>query len=170
MDKKKGFDRKPDRNPDPITKEPGAHPVGVAGGSGGGALAGAAIGAAVAGPVGALVGGTVGAVAGGYAGKGAAEVVNPTEEEAYWKKEHTRRPYYKNGSTYDLYSPFYRYGWESATRPSYMGRPFHEVEGDLEKGWEKARGKATGEWREMKAATRDAYDRVHTRMATKKTH
>lgn len=70
--------KKHDSNPDPITGEPGAHPVGVAGGSTGGALAGAAIGA-VGGPVGAAVGGAIGAVAGGLAGKGVAESVNPTD-------------------------------------------------------------------------------------------
>ncbi len=43
---------------------------------------GATVGA-LGGPVGAVVGGAVGAVVGGLAGKGAAEVVNPTEEEAY---------------------------------------------------------------------------------------
>ncbi len=36
---------------------------------------------ALGGPVGAVVGGAVGAVVGGLAGKGAAEAVNPTEEE-----------------------------------------------------------------------------------------
>ena len=38
-----------DTNPDPITGEPGSHPVGTGLGAGGGALAGAAIGS-VAGP------------------------------------------------------------------------------------------------------------------------
>ena len=85
-EKNRGLDPTPDSNPDPITGEKGAHPVGVAAGGAGGAAAGAAIGAAVGGPVGAVVGGAVGAVAGGLAGKGAAEVVNPTVEEEYWKK------------------------------------------------------------------------------------
>jgi len=164
-DRDKGLDPTPDSNPDPITGEPGAHPVGVAGGSGGGAAAGAAIGAVVGGPVGALVGGAIGAVAGGYAGKGAAEAVNPTEEDAYWKGEYNKRPYYKSGSSYDQYSPAYKYGYESAAKPGHSGRPFNEVESDLEKGWTSARGNAKGEWRDMKDATRDAYDRVRTRMS-----
>jgi hypothetical protein len=34
------------------------------------------------------------------------------------------------------------------------------VEPDLERGWEKARGKSRSAWQEMKAAVRDAWDRV----------
>ena len=52
---------KADLNADPITGEPGSHPVGTAVGGLGGAAAGAAIGA-LAGPLGALIGGAVGAV------------------------------------------------------------------------------------------------------------
>ncbi len=55
-------------HPDPITGEPGAHPLGVGVGAVGAGLAGAAIGM-VAGPVGALIGAAIGAVAGGLAGK-----------------------------------------------------------------------------------------------------
>ncbi len=55
-------------HPDPITGEPGAHPVGVGVGAVGAGIAGAAIGM-VAGPLGALIGAAIGAVAGGLAGK-----------------------------------------------------------------------------------------------------
>lgn len=65
-------------NRDPLTGEPGAHPVGTAVGATAGAVAaGAAVGS-VAGPVGTAVGAAVGAVAGGLAGKGVAETVDPT--------------------------------------------------------------------------------------------
>ncbi len=40
-----------DTNPDPLTGEPGAHPVGTGAGTAGGGLTGAAVGAAIAGPV-----------------------------------------------------------------------------------------------------------------------
>ena len=66
-----------DSNLDPITGEPGAHPVGTGLGAAGGALAGAAIGA-VGGPVGMTAGALVGAVAGGLVGKEVAEKVDPT--------------------------------------------------------------------------------------------
>ena len=53
-------------NADPITGEPGAHPVGTGLGAVGGAATGATVGA-LGGPVGAVVGGAVGAVVGGLA-------------------------------------------------------------------------------------------------------
>lgn len=59
-----------DLNRDPITDEPGAHPVGTGVGATGGAIAGAAAGT-IAGPVGTMVGGVIGAVVGGLAGKAA---------------------------------------------------------------------------------------------------
>jgi uncharacterized protein YjbJ (UPF0337 family) len=163
---KKNLDNTPDSNPDPITGEPGAHPVGVAGGGTGGAMAGAAIGGAVGGPVGALVGGAIGAVAGGAAGKGVAESVNPTVEDEYWRNEHKTRPYITKDKSYDYYQPAYKYGWESASKPNYMGRRFEEVEPDLEKNWSSYRGTHNAEWRDVRDATRDSYTRVHSRATT----
>lgn len=156
-------DRKLDSNPDPITGEPGAHPVGVAGGGTGGALAGAAIGAAVGGPVGAVVGGTIGAVAGAAAGKAAAESVNPTEEERYWRENYKSRPYFQGGRDFDYYAPAYRYGWESASRMDYHGRRFEDVESDLATNWTRAQGNVRNEWSDVRGATRDAFERVQNR-------
>lgn len=152
-----------DSNPDPITGEPGAHPVGVGAGSAGGAAAGAAVGGAVGGPIGAAVGGVVGAVAGGYAGKGVAEMVDPTEENRYWSSEYKNRPYYKAGSNYEQYEPAYRYGWESASKPDYQGKRFEDVEPHLENNWSTFRGTSQSNWRDNRDATRDAYNRVFTR-------
>jgi len=154
----------PDANRDPISGEPGAHPVGVAGGGTGGAVVGAAIGTAVGGPVGAVVGGAIGAVAGGYVGKGAAEAVNPTEEEGYWRDNYKTRPYYKTGRDFDYYHPAYKQGWEAASRPQYAGRRFEDVEKDLSQDWATARGKVSTEWTDVKDATRDAFERAHERM------
>jgi hypothetical protein len=165
-EKQMAIDNKRDANPDPISGEPGAHPVGVAGGGAGGAAAGAAIGAAVGGPVGALVGGAAGAIAGGLAGKGVAESVNPTEEEGYWRDNFKTRPYYQTGKDFDYYNPAYRYGWENASRPEYASRRFEDVESDLGKGWDKFRGSAKGEWNDVRHATRDAYERVRTHNST----
>src|SRR5262245_5133401 len=79
-----------DTNEDPLTGAPGAHPVGVAMGATGGAAAGAAVGA-VGGPVGVAVGAAVGGVAGGLAGKGAAEAINPSVEDEYWRENYKAR-------------------------------------------------------------------------------
>ena len=66
-----------DANADPLTGEPGAHPIGVGIGAVGTGIIGAALGA-IAGPAGIVAGTAVGALAGGLLGKGAAESVNPT--------------------------------------------------------------------------------------------
>ena len=152
----------PDANRDPITKEPGAHPVGTGAGGAGGAAAGAAIGGAVGGPPGALVGGAIGAVAGGLAGKGAAEKVNPTVEDAYWRDNYSSRPYVRDRASYDEYQPAYRVGWESATE--HRGRRFDEVEPEIEKRWSTSRGNSRLEWSDARNAARDAWDRVERAM------
>src|SRR4051812_15789725 len=64
-------------NRDPITSEPGAHPVGTGAGAAAGGITGAGLGAA-GGPVGSAVGAAAGAVAGGFAGKAGGEKFNPT--------------------------------------------------------------------------------------------
>jgi len=145
-------------NRDPITKEPGSHPVGTGLGSATGAAAGAAVGAAVGGPIGAVVGGVVGAVSGGAAGHAAGEAVNPTVEDAYWRENYKSRPYYREGRTYGDYQPAYQYGWEAASRPEYRGRKFEDVEKELEKGW--SSDDATSSWADNRDAARDAWSRV----------
>lgn len=148
-------------NRDPITGAPGAHPVGTGVGAAGGAAAGAAIGS-VAGPAGTLVGGAIGAVAGGLVGKGVAEGIDPTVEEAYWREQHTAKPYYESTYDYDTdYAPAYRYGWESRSR--YNDRKFDEVDSDLERNWENAKQKSRLSWEKAKLATRDAWHRVDDR-------
>lgn len=68
----------PAAHPDPITGEPGAHPIGVGVGALSAGAAGAAIGS-IGGPIGVLIGAAIGAVAGGLAGK---EVATAPEERA----------------------------------------------------------------------------------------
>lgn len=160
---KKDQSKEKDRNPDPISGEPGSHPMGVGTGATGGAVAGAAVGGAVAGPVGAVVGGAVGAVAGGLAGKGAAELVNPTEEERYWRTEYRKRPYVKSDRDYEYYGPAFQYGWESASKPTTSGRSFEDIEPELERDWGSYRGTSKSDWREVREATRDAYARARQR-------
>ena len=40
------------------------------------------------------------------------------------------------------------------------GRKFEDVEGDLSRGWNAARGKSALEWERARSATRDAWNRV----------
>jgi hypothetical protein len=155
----------PDANPDPITKAPGAHPIGTgigaaaggAAGVGGAIAAGAAMGT-LGGPVGTAVGAVVGAVAGGLIGKGIAESVNPSVEHEYWRNNYASRPYATPGSTYDEYGPAYQYGWES--RGHHADKNFDEVEGSLGSNWESAKGKSKLNWDQAKPAARDAWERI----------
>jgi hypothetical protein len=146
-----------DANRDPITKTPGAHPVGTGVGAAGGGAAGAAIGA-VAGPVGAAVGLVAGAVAGGLAGKGVAEKIDPTVEDGYWKDNYAKRPYAEKNISYDNYRPAYKTGYEGFTR--YPGKKFEDVESDLQRDYEKSKGNSNLAWDKAKHATRDAWHRV----------
>lgn len=146
-----------DMNRDPITDEPGAHPIGTGlGAAAGGAAAGAAAGA-FGGPAGALVGAVAGAVAGGLGGKAAAEAVNPTAEEAYWRETFQDESYYTPGRTFDDYGPAYRLGWGS--RASYDG-DFDAVEPSLAADWELRRDGSSLSWPEARPATRAAWNRI----------
>lgn len=152
-------------NRDPITDAPGSHPVGtgvgaVAGGIAGiagAAAAGAAAGTA-AGPVGTIVGAAVGAVVGGLAGKGVAELIDPTAEEAYWRENYSSRPYVENGATFDDYGPAYRYGVDAYGR--YSNRGFDEVEPEMGRDWNRARGRSSLRWEQARNAANDAWQRV----------
>ncbi|MHB8799567.1 MAG: hypothetical protein ACYDBY_13995 [Thermoanaerobaculia bacterium] len=154
-------DPNPDLNRDPITGAVGSHPVGTGLGSTGGAIGGALAGTAIAGPVGAVVGGVIGAIAGGAVGHVAGEALDPTVEAEYWSTNYKSRPYYRPEFKYEDYDPAYRYGWESASKSSYAGKRFDEIEPELASSWT-----STGRpWPDIRDATRDAYDRASGRTA-----
>lgn len=149
-------------NLDPITKAPGAHPVGTGvGAAAGGVAAGAAVGT-VAGPVGTVIGAAVGAVVGGLAGKGVAESIDPTIENAYWEKNYKDRPYTKANASYDDYGPAYGMGVDSFKTNS--NARFEDVEGDMASRWNSQRGNSKLDWNDAKGASRDAWDRLKARM------
>jgi hypothetical protein len=81
-------------------------------------------------------------------------------EDNYWHENFTSRPYALGPDYYDRFRPGYRYGFESAQH--HMGRGWEEAEPDLQRGWEtyEHRGQAPSTWDEIKAAVRDAWDRV----------
>ena len=146
-----------DSNPDPITGEPGAHPLGVGAGAASVGAAVAAIGA-VGGPVGVVAGAAIGAVAGGLAGKSVAERIDPTNEDGYWQKNHGGQPYAIHGS-YERYSGAYRTGYEGAARHG-AGKDYHEVESDLQSAYEKSKEQGGVTWDRAKHAARAAYERA----------
>lgn len=145
-----------DANRDPITGEPGSHPVGTGVGAAGGAAAGAAIGA-VGGPVGMVVGGVIGAIAGGATGHAVAEAVDPTAEDAYWRENFSSRTYAETNVPYDDYQPAYRTGYDGYTR--YPGKKYEDVEAELHRDYDKNSGNKLT-WDKAKNATRDAWHRV----------
>ena len=123
----------------------------------GGAAAGAVTGTA-AGPIGTIVGAALGAIVGGLAGKSAAEAVDPTSEDIYWRQNFTHRPYSGRDASFDDYGPAYGYGVAAYGR--YPGRRFEELEADLARDWIRARGRSNLEWALAREAARDAWVRV----------
>jgi len=150
----------PDANPDPLTGEAGAHPVGTGVGAGAAGAAGAAIGGAIGGPVGAGVGAVVGAVSGGLAGKSVAERVNPTVEDAYWRENYASRPYAESGYDYTDYEPAYRTGYEGYSSHHDQGITYDQAEPTLRQNYEAQHGGGRVAWEKAKHATRDAWDRA----------
>ena len=134
-----------DLNRDPITGEPGSHPIGTAVGGMGGAAAGAAIGA-IGGPLGMLIGGAIGAIAGGAAGHAAGEAIDPTIEDTYWNDTYSQTTYYRDGYDYTTdYQPAYAVGY--ANRAKYpAGTTFDSVESDLERSWHEVKGNSRLAW------------------------
>jgi hypothetical protein len=139
----------PDVNADPITGEPGSHPVGTGVGAAGGAAAGVAV----------------------LSERWAQPSVRWRAElrarrrrdgESDRRKRLLRvsrnRPYYRADRPYSDIEDAYRYGWESRAR--YGTKSWNEVESDLGRGWEKAKGKSSLAWNQAKDATRDAWHRV----------
>ena len=149
-----------DANRDPISGEAGAHPVGTGIGAAGAGTVGAVVGGLIGGPVGAVAGSAIGSVIGGLAGKGAAEAVNPTVEDEYWRTNYAAQPYIEQGRQYEDYQPAYRAGYEGYSQHCESGKSYEEVEQHLQSNYEKTHGKSGLAWDKAKHATRDAWQRA----------
>ena len=80
-------------------------------------------------------------------------------QDEYWRDNYGSRPYTQADRNYEYYQPAYKYGHESAF--FYGGRAWdQEIEHDLARGWEQARGESTCSWDEVKEAVRDAFERT----------
>jgi hypothetical protein len=110
---------------------------------------------------GVIVGTAAGAVAGGLGGRSAAEAVNPTLEDGYWRDAYRRRPYAASGLAYEQYRPAYKFGWEA--RLLYRDLRWDEVEGELAKSWHERRGSSTLTWEQARDAAHDAWHRLSHR-------
>jgi len=144
-------------NRDPLTGEPGSHPVGVGAGTTAGVLTGAAIGS-LGGPIGTAIGAIVGGIAGAGVGKGVAESVNPTNELEYWKSTYPSRPYATAG-TFDDYEPAYRAVIDREPA-SLVATRFEDAEAGYRQTYERNRGTSKLDWSVAKQASRDAWERL----------
>ena len=88
------------------------------------------------------------------------ESVNPAAEEAHWRQNYLREPYYERGYTFDDYLPAYRTGWEGRQR--YAGRTYEQCERDLQRDYQRNRGNSQLEWAKNRHAVRAAWDRFDT--------
>ena len=134
------------------------HGLGKGAGAAAGAVTGGAIGSAV-GPVGTAAGAVVGAVVGGVAGYAAggaiAEAVNPTEYDDHFRNNYSSAQHYSDRYTWNDYQPAYQYGYN--TYGQYKGQRFEDVEPQLERDWNSARGKSSMAWNDAKGVVRDGW-------------
>ncbi len=165
---------------DPLSGEPGSHPIGTSIGAAAGGATGAAIGLG-GGPVGVIIGTVVGAFVGGYAGKGVAEGIDPTIEEAYWRDNHSTQWYASEVGNFDAYARGYQTGYSGFRE----GKTFDEREAELQMEYEggpqeaelEARTEMVDEaakqmksalrWEQARHAARAAYERLEREQARK---
>ncbi len=141
-------------------KQSEGQPVGTTTGAVSGAATGAAAGAA-GGPVGAVVGGVIGAVTGGAMGKGVektAQGVDADRHDAYWQEHHAEQSYGNQGP-FEGHRAAYRTGYEGATKYG-IERPYDQLEPELKRDYETARGTEGVDWNHARSAVRAAYDRA----------
>lgn len=97
----------------------------------------------------------------GRSSKRALGTIDPKNEASYWRENFKSRPYAQNATSFDDYGPAYGYGVSSYAK--YQGRSFDDVESDLSRDWDKARGASNLQWTQARIATRDAWDRISNR-------
>ncbi len=149
------------RNADPITDEPGAHPIEAGIGAAAAGAAGGLAAGAVGGPVAAAVGVAVGAVAGAYAGKSVGEIIDPTIDDNWLRERFRSRPYVEMGDEYEDFRSAYRYGALIESRHGDAGLDLTDEK--VQQEWE-ADEENDMPWSRACGAVKDGYDRaVHIR-------
>lgn len=145
-----------DRNPDPITDAPGAHPIETGVGA---TLAGVAAGAlagALGGPLGAVAGAIAGGAAvGGVAGHAVGELIDPTLEDNWisdYAKSQANPP---TEAERETLRRAFRFG--TASQANYSSTDFREVENDLRRDWE---SRESASWEIVREAVRVGFDRT----------
>lgn len=154
------LEKKFDKPVNPVVDAVETHPIGTGVGAVAGAVAAGAAAGSVAGPVGTAVGAVAGAVAGALVGNVAAEKIDHSAHDVYWRDNFYKRPYVESGSHFDDYGPAYRLGLDTVRR--HEGKTFDEAESEVSKEWHGARDTSKLEWDKAKHAVRDAWNWVKT--------
>ncbi len=159
------------RHEDPVSHEPGFHPIGTGvGAMVGGASIGATAGTLL-GPAGTLLGTVVGAVVGGLAGKSIEEQLDPTVELVFWKGAYHTRHYFDPNRPFEHYAYAYRLGVEHFDKT--LGATFADAEPAMKKKWEDLQvwedegGAPPMSWEEAKLAAQDSYERLQKKFDKK---
>ena len=88
---------------------------------------------------------------------GGAELMASTEEQ-YWREHHSAQPWGDGNSPFEHYAPAYRTGYEAVEK--YAGLPYHEIELDLARDYEKNDANPAVPWDRARPAVKAAWDRV----------
>jgi hypothetical protein len=132
--------------------------VGEAVGGVSGVVAGAAIGSA-GGPIGTIIGGIAGAVGGWWAGRAVSEATHKftQEDDSLYRERFENTPGRLADRNYDDVRPAYQLGHIASMNPDYLGRPFSEIEPDLQHGWGNDLRARHGDWSTVRPYAEDAY-------------
>ena len=84
--------------------------------------------------------------------------IDPAVEEAYWRDNYLREPYYERGYNFDDYRAGYLTGWEGRLR--YGGRSFEQAERDMQRDYSRNRGASRLDWAKNRHAARAAWERI----------
>ena len=87
----------------------------------------------------------------------APRLINPTAEDAHWRRCFRAEAYYRSGLGYDDYGPAFRVGYTGPRRRE--GR-LCDLEDALRRDWEAVKGRSRLEWAEARQAVRAAWERV----------
>ena len=87
-------------------------------------------------------------------------VINPTAEDAHWRRAFKDEPYHAPEMAYEDYSPAYRVGY---TGPLRREGSFHALEEQLREDWDRVKGRSRLTWPQARVAIRAAWDRVAER-------
>lgn len=93
--------------------------------------------------------------------------VDPIEEEKHWRAQYRNRGYAQEGADYGEFDEAYRYGWEAAEKPISQNGSWTGIEPQLEEEWGDLvhRGEKKKDWKVVREAVRDSYERVRERYA-----